>query len=343
MAYPKPLSEKTILKMYKEAKISDAKKKFLHDFFTAAANLYGSIELQTLWEVYKELADKTTVIKLVRKELFAFSEITRREDMPYYIFEIDEVYSEENRKESLRLLVKKDVVGEGYGRFRPLYYLHDGQFGKDPYVPLNLLSFAEGKLTDDQEELLEFLGNLKVSATEYTDSFGKTYPCEHTGEYLKDFEYLDLHEQFEIKYLSGEIENGPKRNDKKLAAFLERCKGPIANRLVDQFLWRISVGWVESSYTIKMVFDELEEIGVQLTENELEELVSLLNRVQNTSNLWCNLGWPPYELARTMYRSGHVPPAVSLGPGIREAIDNGDLDLEELRRGFTEHGINLII
>lgn len=30
MAYPKPLSEKTLLRMYAEAKISNEKKQFLH-------------------------------------------------------------------------------------------------------------------------------------------------------------------------------------------------------------------------------------------------------------------------------------------------------------------------
>ena len=43
MAYPKPLSEKSLQKMYLQSGINEVKSHFLHQLFKAAANLYGSV------------------------------------------------------------------------------------------------------------------------------------------------------------------------------------------------------------------------------------------------------------------------------------------------------------
>ena len=209
MAYPKPLAEKTISRMYADAKINDDKKEFLHTLFQASANLYGSIEIGELWSVYKTLAKEIPITGVTKKEMIAFSGIVRREDVPYDVFEIDEVYCEEKRKDTDRFLVTKEMVGGGYGKFRSLWNLHEIQLDKEPYIPENLLDYVRNEMTEGQRKFLTFLGNLKVSATEYTDRGGRVYPCEHVGECLKNFEYLDPNEQLEVRYLSGELKDGP--------------------------------------------------------------------------------------------------------------------------------------
>lgn len=342
MAYPKPLSEKTLLKMYADAKINDEKKEFLHNFFRAAANLYGSIEVGELWEVYKALAKDVSVMKLTKKEMLIFSEIVRREAVPYYIFEIDEVYCEEKRKDTERLLVIRDMVHEGYGKFHSLWHLHEIQATKDPYIPLNFLDYSNATMTEVQKKLLTFIGDLKVSEKEYTDRWGRTYPCGPVGEYLKDFEFLDSNEQFEVKYLSGEVNGGPKKNEKKLAAFLEQCKGPIANRICNDYIWRIKSGWVDPQKAMEMLFEDIEEVGVLMSEDELKELINLINMTQNTTNLWCNMGWTPMELTRKMFAEGHGPSAISLGAGIKKAIGEGKMDRDELIKLFEEKGFRVI-
>lgn len=319
MAYPKPLAEKTISRMYADAKINDEKRQFLHTLFQASANLYGSIEIGELWSVYQALAKEVPVIRLTKKEMITFSGIVRREDVPYYIFEIDEVYCEEKRKDTERFLVTKAMVDDGYGKFRSLWNLHEVQLDKEPYIPENLLDYACDEMTEGQEKLLAFLGNLKVSATEYTDRWGRVYPCGHVGEYLKDFEYLDPGEQFEIRYLSGEFKDGPKKNEKKLAAFLEKCKGPIAARICEDYIWRIKSDWVDPKTAMEMLLEDISETGVVMTEEELEKFVNLINCVQNTTNLWCNMGWTPMDLSEKMFSEGKTPSVISFGPGIEKS------------------------
>lgn len=342
MAYPKPLSEKTLLKLYADVKINDEKKEFLHTLFQAAANLYGSIEVGDLWEVYKALAKDVPVMKLTKKEMLVFSKIVRREATSYYIFENDEVYCEEKSKDTERFIVIRDMVHEGYGKFRSLWKLHEIQATKSPYIPLNLLDYANDTATDIQKKLLTFLGNLKVSAAEYTDRWGKTYPCGPMGECLKDFEFLDSNEQFEIKYLNGEFKEGPKKNEKKLAEFLEQCKGPIATRIYNDYIWRIKSGWVDAQTAMEMLFEDINEVGVLLSEDELKELINLINMTLNTTNLWCNMGWTPMELTREMFAEGYRPSTISLGNGIKKAISEGKIDREELMKLFEERGLRVL-
>ena len=78
MAYPRPLSEKTIAKMLTKEGITEKKSEFLHRLFLAAAKLYGVIDLEELWTVYKETAAQNKYPKITRKEYLAFSLIVRR-------------------------------------------------------------------------------------------------------------------------------------------------------------------------------------------------------------------------------------------------------------------------
>ncbi len=50
MSYPKPLSEKSLERLYRESKLTKEKQSFLHAFFAACANLYGAIALR-FWKI----------------------------------------------------------------------------------------------------------------------------------------------------------------------------------------------------------------------------------------------------------------------------------------------------
>ena len=77
MAYPKPLSEKSIVRMYADSKLTQEKIDFLRNFFDSCAALYGSICLNDMREVYKELSEKIEVAKIQRKDFIEFSSIIR--------------------------------------------------------------------------------------------------------------------------------------------------------------------------------------------------------------------------------------------------------------------------
>ena len=96
MSYPKPLSEKTIERLYHEAGISNEMQTYLHTLFAACANLYGALSLRDTWSLYQGI---TGAPKIRRKDLIAFSSIVRREKQPYYVFEIEELYTEEPHNE----------------------------------------------------------------------------------------------------------------------------------------------------------------------------------------------------------------------------------------------------
>ena len=71
MAYPKPLSEKALQRLYKQSGLDACAQGFLHDFFAACANLYGAIELRDVWEVYQQISEDKP--KLRRKDCLLYT------------------------------------------------------------------------------------------------------------------------------------------------------------------------------------------------------------------------------------------------------------------------------
>ena len=84
MSYPKPLSEKSLNRLYMQAGLSTETCAFLHSLFAACANLYGTIAIRDVWSVYQEL--KSDVPRIHRRDLIAFSSIVRREVQPYWVY-----------------------------------------------------------------------------------------------------------------------------------------------------------------------------------------------------------------------------------------------------------------
>ena len=112
MSYPKPLSEKSLNRLYMQAGLSTETCAFLHPLFAACANLYGTIALRDVWSVYQEL--KSDVPRIHRRDLIAFSAIVRREVQPYRVYEIEELYTEEPHNDLDRHIVSKELIGAGY-------------------------------------------------------------------------------------------------------------------------------------------------------------------------------------------------------------------------------------
>ena len=340
MSYPKPLSEKTLAKMYREANIDEKKSEFLHRLFLAASNLYGVIILRDLWDILKEIAPQYDMAEIKRKDLIAFSSIARREDVPYYVFEIDELYTEEKRSDLEREIVNKSIIGLGRAQFVDYYRLVEAQADKPYYVPNNILAYENPRVTDEETRLLKFLESLKVTATESEGKYGKKYTCTHTGESLSDFSFMNNDEEWTYKWYSGEFKEHPSRNEKILNDLLDRTSCSEAQKILRFYKEDCNIGSNGASENVRFVFDELNEVGVQLSKGQVEEMLQLLMQFNNNSHLWCNRGWSPAELARSSQSRG--PVVVSIGPGIKRAIAEGKMTREEIEEQFRRYGITLV-
>ena len=328
MSYPKPLSEKSLEKRYKESGLTDEARFYLHRVFAACANLYGAISLRHIWTLYGELKDAP---KLRRKDILTFASIVRREEQQYYVFEIEELYTEEKHNELDRHIVSKELVYVGYGKFHLFYALME-ELDNRPYcVPDNFLSYADPAPSEYEAALLDYLANLVSVTDECVPKHGQSIPNEHKGMKLGEFSFLNSAERFELRY--------QKRPSAK-EAFLEDCSGTEAEKLLRFFKRGEHIGRRGTAGTVQWFIDELEEAGVEMTQEKIEKLLKLTTDYHNNSHLWCLSGWKPSELA-AMFR-GNGPMSISFGPGMQQAFADGHLDKEELVREMRKMGLEVI-
>ena len=289
MTYPKPLSEKNLKKMYLEAGISPEQSSWLHDLFAAAANLYGGCSLRDLWKIYKQLMQRELLPIISRKKIIAFSAIVRREAQLYYVYEIDEMWPDEQRSDLDRLIVHRDLIGTVSGKIAPFYSLStalDWGFYRWPfYVPDDFLSYTEPKPGKEENALFDFLCSLKVTAKECIPVSGDPYPCENKGKRLGEFSFLTKDESFDL--------NRYTKNAYTRKAFEKEYSGTEAEKL---FRWfkkseRSGSGYWEFTAHTKRLFDELQEVGVELSEEQVETLIELLNDFHNNFHMWYIRGW----------------------------------------------------
>ena len=326
MAYPKPLSQKSLDKMYAQAEIDVEMSDYLHKLFAACANLYGAICVRDIWELFHNNEDFPQ--KLRQKDLIAFSAIARREVQPYHIYEVDEMYSNEKRKELYRMVIHQDLVLYGPNRFYRAYEVLDKAYKHPPYVPADILKFAEPFKTAQEEALERFLGRLRVTMDEYVMPSGRVLPCVYKGQRLKDFSFLSYDDKFELEYF--------KNKPKQLESIRRETAGNAAEKLVRKFVFQDKVGEFSTAKLIEYMLDELDEMGVDMNDYQLERLVPLVNDLHNSLNMWCLGGWSPKELAKKTSFSG--TPVMTFGPGMQKAFAEGTLDREQLINEVRKHG-----
>lgn len=342
MAYPKPLSEKSLKKMYEESGLSEEKIVFLRNLFESAANLYGVIPLLDLWDVYKEYAAHEETLKIQKKDIFTFSSIARREEHDYSIYEIDELYTEEKRADKDRFLIINEVIRNC--NIQVFYKLHEMQQGKPYYVSDDLFTI-NGPVVSEQEKILkDYLDNLVCTSpiirNKYNEKMNK--PSPHQGKKLKDFEFISDTEKFEIEWLSGKNEHGPKKpQEKKLNEYLKTLEGSYADRIFRDLRFNIFSGWLQFMECIEYFMDHLNEVGVDFTEEEANKLLSMIFDFSNNSHLYVNRGWTPSELSKVFNSGGGMPKTISFGPGIMQAVKEGKISLEELKSQVEAMGLKI--
>lgn len=329
MPYPKPLSEKSIERLYREAGFSEEMRAYLHTLFAACANLYGAVSLRTVWSIYQEMIGTP---KIRRKELIAFSSIVRREKQPYFVFEIEELYTEEPHNELDRYIVSCELVSCGYGKLHLFYQLMENMAERPHCLPDNLLSYAHPDPIREETALLSFLGNLKSTADICKPRFGRSCPNENKGKKLDAFSFLNSEERFDLEYY--------KNRPSQLAELMEDCSGSEAEKILRHFKRGENINPSAMTKHLEYITEELEEAGVCLTDKQLEKLLELVSAFHNNSNLWGLSGWKPVELARMTLCRGM--PAISFGPGLQKAFADGTMNKEELVEGIRKLGLDVI-
>ncbi len=325
--------------MYRDAGIGERESDFLHKFLSACANFYGTISLRDVWKLLKNISGEYGADAIKRKDLIAFSSIARREDVPYYVYEIDELYSEEKRSNSDRQIVHRSLIRAGYGHKTLYYHVAEKQCKKMYYLPDDLLSYAIPRSSPQETKLLRFLSGLKVTASESQNRFGEKHICIHKGKKLGSFSFQNSYETFSFQWAAGEIEGHPSVNEKVLRELAENTSGSEPEKIVRRYKENCNIGYLSPSDSISNIMDELNEVGVRLTETRYRALIDLLTEFNNESHLWCNCGWTTSDLSKHIGRSG--PTSLSLGPGIMSLTAEGKIDLKEIEEELKKYGVKL--
>lgn len=342
MSYPKPLSQKTLDRMYKESGLSDEKIEFLRKLFDGAAALYGIISLKELWEVYREYAGKVATLRIHRKDITAFSSIARREIHDYYVYEIDELYKEEPRILEERIIVYREIMD--IVNKQVFYVVENETYNKPFYVPENLLELKGHVVSEEEKELIHFIENLRADSPVLVDRWKKNLsrPSPHQGKKLKDIHCLTYYDQLFLNSITSGSENGlSKYQERQLKEFWDRKSGTTAENIFAFLRICVFTGWLPLTRLIPMVIDDLEDVGVNLNDKESEKLLSLITKFNNRSHLYTNRGWTPDELGKSSMKDYKGPINISFGPGIQQSIKEGNFSLDELMAKMKEMGFNV--
>jgi hypothetical protein len=72
----------------------------------------------------------------------------------------------------------------------------------------------------------------------------------------------------------------------------------------------------------------------------VEELAKTVYEYNNNSHLMQNRGWKPVELRAAMPPEDG-PKIIKMGPGLKQLIEDGEIDLDEYRKAVEAQGFKL--
>lgn len=179
-------------------------------------------------------------------------------------------------------------------------------------------------------ELKQFIENLIVySKSENVDTNGEKI----AGKRLKDFIFWHKTETDFYKYITRAWEK---------KAFEEQQNVVESEKIlhsIERYL-NIPIAYIEVSDKIRYLLDDIEEVGVRITEQQLKTFLKLFMDFSNNSRRWPLSGWKPIEL--------HIPynsdtkPAISSGKNMQKAFEDGTLNKVEIVQGIRKLGLDVI-
>lgn len=328
MTYPKPLSEKKLAKMYEEAGIDEEKKEVLRKLFDACAHLYGIRSVSEIWDVYRARRKDGIGPVLHRRDVVRYSAIARREEHIYRIYEIDELYSAETRKDTDRMLVNNDLIGSGYNAKYRFYDVDQVRWDYPAYIPEDILSFTDGCLPGEYAKFIELTGNLSVKDP------------DHPGAKLKDVHRLGRLDAWVLKGEKEKAEKNPARHRKEIERLSRKESLPAPQRIAEDLRMYDQSVRIQVTDMLRIVMDDLNDCGAQFkNQKQAQKLLELLMHIHNRSHHWYQNGWTPEDLGKAYPPDLSQKTHIRFGPEVQKQIREGKVDKEELRRRVEEMGM----
>ena len=119
-------------------------------------------------------------------------------------------------------------------------------------------------------------------------------------------------------------------------------QGTFAEKIFRDLRFGLFTGWRQFMDQIKRTMDDLAEAGVEFTVDEANQFMQLIQDFTNNSHLYVNRGWTPFALsAHHRKMNPNQKPVITLGPGVRKAIENGEISLEDLKAQAKANGFEI--
>ena len=98
-----------------------------------------------------------------------------------------------------------------------------------------------------------------------------------------------------LKYLDNNYyeDNYSKRNFKK---YLK--KNGVSDEQIEEIILNISKMYRLGNTFIGATFGMLEDYGIGVTENNMQEILNYLTDIYNNTRIWNNNGWTPIEMRK---------------------------------------------
>ncbi|MDY4962811.1 MAG: hypothetical protein SO088_00085, partial [Ruminococcus callidus] len=156
---------------------------------------------------------------------------------------------------------------------------------------------------------------------------------EYAGQLFSEAIVVTYDEKFDMAYYA--------KNKAVLKAINEKANVVLSDKIMRKLMW-----WTEFAERspITLLTEFLNKIDYTFeSQEQAEQLFDLVAEFINNSHLWRNCGFTPMQLHSIMSRGAkQQPTAISLGPGIHKAVQDGDIDKDDLIRRLKEMGVDVL-
>ncbi len=100
----------------------------------------------------------------------------------------------------------------------------------------------------------------------------------------------------------------------------------------EDFLYELFLHAEMGERNFQVILDDMERMGLRFrTEGALDKFIRLYSDLNNHSRMIDNRGFTPMEVTASLPPEARILKSISIGPNMTAALQNGEMDLEELR------------